>query len=123
MVTEGAGAKDRDRAFLLRCVIAAAADTQACWEEYEALVRAAAEDPPQEGGATRRAELQVELHRARAALLTAVEVRRLAVHEIEAERPDEGEDAGADGDKPFPLDAAGEGEVFPLDELRDDGPL
>jgi len=86
MATEGAGAGDQDKDFRLRCLLAAAADARACWEEYEALVRAAAEDPSWEGGATRRAEVQVELHRARAALLTAVEVRRLAVDEIEAER-------------------------------------
>lgn len=52
------------------------------------MARAAAEDPPQQGGATRRAELHMELHRARAALIVAVEVRRLAVDEIEAERDD-----------------------------------
>ncbi len=95
-----------DGAFRRRCLIAAAADTQACWEEYSTLVREAAEEPPREGGATRRAELQVELHRARAALIAAVEVRRLAVDEIEAER-DEDDD---------------EGEVFLLDDFRDDGP-
>jgi len=77
---------DEAGTFRRRCLIAAAADALACWEEYEALVRAAAEDPPQEGGATRRAELHLELHRARAAVLAAVEVRRLAVDEIEVER-------------------------------------
>ncbi len=86
MATEGAGAGDQDKDFRLRCLLAAAADARACWEEYEALVRAAAEDPPREGGATRRAELHMELHRARAAVIAAVEVRRLAVDEIEAER-------------------------------------
>ncbi len=91
MATEGAGAGDQDKDFRLRCLLAAAADARACWEEYEALVRAAAEDPPQQGGATRRAEMQVELHRARVALLAAVEVRRLAVAEIEAERTDDDE--------------------------------
>lgn len=99
---------DEAGAFRRRCLIAAAADALACWEEYAALVRAAAEDPPQEGGTTRRAELHMELHRARAALLAVVEVRRLAVDEIEAER----DDADDDGD-----------EVFPLDDLRDDVPL
>ncbi len=100
MATESDGAG----AFRRRCLIAAAADALACWEEYAALVRATAEDPPQEGGATRRAELHMEMHRARAAVIAAVEVRRLAVDEIEAERDDEDE-------------------VFPLDDLRDDGPL
>ena len=95
MATEGAGAGDQDNDFRLRCLLAAAADARACWEEYEALVRAAAEDPPQQGGATRRAEMQVELHRARVALLAAVEVRRLAVAEIEAERTDD-DDEGDD---------------------------
>jgi len=57
-----------------------------------------------------RRELREEMHRARAALLTAVEVRCLAVHEIEATRADAGEDAG-------------EGGPFPLDDLRDDGLL
>jgi len=95
MATEGAGAGDQDKDFRLRCLLAAAADARACWEEYEALVRAAAEDPPQEGGATRRAEMQVELHRARVVLLAAVEVRRLAVTEIEAERTDD-DDEGDD---------------------------
>jgi len=52
-------------------------------------VRAAVEELPREGSAPRRAELHMELHRARAALLTAVEVRRLAVDEIEAERDDD----------------------------------
>jgi hypothetical protein len=85
---------DGGGAFRRRGVIAAAADAQACWEEYSALVRAAAEDPPQEGGATRRAEVHMELHRARAALLAAVEVRRLAVDEIAAERDDAGDDEG-----------------------------
>ncbi len=45
-------------------LIAAASDVRACWEEYAALVCAAAEDPPQEGD-TRRAELRMELHPAR----------------------------------------------------------
>jgi len=104
MATEGAGSGDRDRAFRMRCLLAAAADARACWEEYAALVRAATEDPPQQGGATRRAELREELHQARTALITAVTVRRMAVEEIAAERDDEDE-------------------VFPLDDLRDDGPL
>ncbi len=95
-------------AFRRRCLIAAPADAQACWEEYTALVRVAAEDPPQEGGATRCAELHIQLHRARAALLAAVEVRHLAVDEIEAERDNAGDD---------------EDEVFPLDDLLDDEPL
>ncbi len=85
-------------AFRRRCLIAAAADVLACWEEYEALVRAAAEDPPQEGGMSRRAELHMELHRARAAVLAAVEVRRLAVDEIEAERA---ADDDEDDDEPL----------------------
>jgi len=55
---------------------------------------AAAEDLPQEGGATQRAELHMELYQARVALLVAVEARRLAVDEIEAEREDEGHDEG-----------------------------
>ncbi len=38
------------------------------------------------------------MHRARAALLTAVEVRGLVADEIEAERADAG-----DADEPFPL--------------------
>ncbi len=80
---------ERDGAFGVRCMIAAAADAQACWEEYIALVRAAAEDPPREGGATRRAELREELQRARAALITAVTVRRTALDEIDAERDDD----------------------------------
>ncbi len=92
MATEGAGAGDQDQAFRLRCLLAAAADARSCWEEYSALVRAAAEEPPREGGATRRAEVQVELPRARAALLAAVEVRRLAVDEIEAARGDDEDD-------------------------------
>ncbi len=98
MATEGAGAGDQDNDFRLRCLLAAAADARACWEEYEALVRAAAEDPPQEGGATRRAELHMELHRARAAVIAAVEVRRLAVDEIEAERADDDDE---DDDEPL----------------------
>ena len=56
MATEGEGAADRDTAFRWRCLLAAAADARACWEEYDALVRAAAEEPPREGGASRRAE-------------------------------------------------------------------
>jgi len=86
----------KGRAFGQRCLIAAAADNQACWEEYIALVHAAAESQPQDAGAeadaTRRAALHMELHRARAALLAAVEVRRLAVGEIEAERDDDEDD-------------------------------
>ena len=100
MATESDGAG----AFRRRCLIVAAADALACWEEYAALVRAAAEDPPRAGGATRRAELREEMHQARTALITAVTVRRMAVEEIAAERDDEDE-------------------VFPLDDLRDDGPL
>ncbi len=46
MATEGAGAGDQDNDFRRRCLLAAAADARACWEEYEVLVRAAAEDPP-----------------------------------------------------------------------------
>jgi hypothetical protein len=99
---------DEAGAFRRRCLIAAAADALACWEEYAALVRAAAEDPPRAGSATRRAELREELHQARTALITAVTVRRMAVEEIEAERDEAGDD---------------EDEVFPLDDLRDDGPL
>jgi hypothetical protein len=95
---------DEAGAFRRRCLIVAAADALACWEEYTALVRAATENPPREGGATRRAELREELHQARTALITAVTVRRMAVEEIAAERDDEDE-------------------VFPLDDLRDDGPL
>jgi hypothetical protein len=33
-------------AFTQQCLIAAAGDALACWEEYGALVRAAVEDPP-----------------------------------------------------------------------------
>jgi len=58
---------DGGEAFRLRCLLAAAAETQACWEEYEALVRAAAEDLPREGGVTLRAELREELQQARGA--------------------------------------------------------
>jgi len=63
-----------DGGFRQRCLIAASDDAQACWEEYTALVHAAAEDLPQEGDATWREEL----HRARTALITAVTVRRMA---------------------------------------------
>jgi len=52
--------------------------------------RAAAEDPPQESGATRRGELCDELHRARTALITATTVRRMGLGEIDTER-DEGD--------------------------------
>ncbi len=41
-------------------------------------------------------------------MIAAVEVRRLAVDAIEAEREDEGD---------------GDGQAFLLDDLRDDGPL
>jgi len=47
---------------------------------------------------SRRAELHMELHRARAAVIAAVEVRRLAVDEIEAERADDDDE---DDDEPL----------------------
>jgi len=97
MATEGAGARDQDTAFRWRCLLAAAADAQACWKEYSELVRGAAEEPPQEGGATRRAELREELHQARTALITAVTVRRMAVEEIDAERGDDEDRDEGDG--------------------------
>ncbi len=57
-------------------------------------------------------------------MIAAVEVRRLAVEEVEAAR-DGGGDTSSDAgsDTPFPLDDAGEGEAFPLDGPRDDRPL
>ncbi len=87
MVTEQEG----EGAFGERCLIAAAADARACWEEYITLVYAAAEGGSQDG-ATRRTELCEELHRARSALITATTVRRLALDEIDAERDDDDED-------------------------------
>ena len=42
--------------------------------------------PSREGDSTRRAEVRMELHRARAAVIAAVEVRRLAVAEVEVTR-------------------------------------
>lgn len=94
MATESDGAG----AFRRRCLIVAAADALACWEEYAALVRAAAEDPPRAGSATRRAELREELHQARTALITAVTVRRVAVKEIDAERGDGNDEDDEDDD-------------------------
>lgn len=66
MATESEGAAT----FWQRCVITAATNAPACWDEYSAPVRAA--------------------------VIAAVEVRRLTFDEIEVWRDDE--------DEPFPLD-------------------
>jgi hypothetical protein len=62
MTTKGRG--EREGTFGQRCLIAAAADARACWEEYIALVYAAAEGQPHDAGGNRRAELREEMHRA-----------------------------------------------------------
>lgn len=86
MTTKGRG--EREGTFGQRCLIAAAADARACWEEYIALVYAAAAGQPHDAGGNRRAELREEMHHARTALITVVTVRRAAGDEIDAERDD-----------------------------------
>ncbi len=95
MTTEVRG--ERDGPFGQRCFIAAAADVQACWEEYITLVYAAAEGQPHDAGGNRRAEMREQLHQARTALITAVTVRRAAADEFDVERDDDDED---DDDRP-----------------------
>ncbi len=90
MTTEVRG--ERDGPFGQRCFIAAAADVQACWEDYIALVHAAAEGQPHDAGGNRRAEVRAQLHHARTALITALTVRRAAAAELDAERDDDEDD-------------------------------
>lgn len=89
MTTEVRG--ERDGPFGQRCFIAAAADVQACWEDYIALVHAA-EGQSHDAGGNRRAEMREQLHHARTALITALTVRRAAADELDAERDDDDED-------------------------------
>ncbi len=95
MTTEARGTGEGT--FGQRCLIAAAADARACWEEYIALVYAAAEGQPHDAGGNRRAEMREQLHQVRTALITAVTVRRAAADEFDAERDDDEDD---DDDRP-----------------------
>ncbi len=87
MTTEVRG--ERDGPFGQRCFVAAAADVQACWEDYIALVHAAAEGQSYDAGGNRRTEMREQLHHARTALIMALTVRRAAADELDVEQDDD----------------------------------